>query len=262
MFAGSDLRTGGRQSNAPYQYTLLSDNSTELYKWAPKLTEALTNSDVLRDVNLDQQQGALETDVTIDRDTAMRLGLTLNAVDNTLYDAFGQRQVSVIYSAQNQYHVVMEVAPRYQQDPRTLDDLYVSTSGADPTGTQQTGVAAGLFKSPTGVASTAATIAADSARNLATNSLAASGHTTASAGAAVSTSLETMAPLSAFAYSALGHAPLSVNHQGQFAASTISFNLASGHVLSEAETEIEVRDPDCRHAFDRARRFHRHRGDL
>ena len=239
MFAGSDLRTGGRQSNAPYQYTLLSDNSTELYKWAPKLTEALTNSDVLRDVNLDQQQGALETDVTIDRDTAMRLGLTLDAVDNTLYDAFGQRQVSVIYSAQNQYHVVMEVAPRYQQDPRTLDDLYVSTSGADPTGTQQTGVAAGLFKSPTGAASTAATIAADSARNLATNSLAASGHTTASAGAAVSTSLETMAPLSAFAYSALGHAPLSVNHQGQFAASTISFNLASGHVLSEAETEIK-----------------------
>jgi multidrug efflux pump len=198
------------------------------------------NSDVLKDVDLDQQQSALETDVTIDRDTAMRLGLTINAIDNTLYDAFGQRQVSVIYSAQNQYHVVMEVAPRYWQDPRMLDELYVSTSGSDPTGTQQTGLAAGLFKSSTGAASTAATIAADSARNLATNSLAASGHTAASAGAAVSTSLETMAPLSAFAHFAPGQAPLSVNHQGQFVASTISFNLASGHALSEAKTKIEA----------------------
>ena len=139
-------RTGGRQSNATYQYTLLSDDTSELYKWAPKLTAALMNSDVIKDVNSDQQQGGLETDVTIDRDTAMRLGLTLNAIDNTLYDAFGQRQVSTIYSAQNQYHVVMEVAPRYWQDPRTLDELYVSTSGANPTGTQQTGIAAGIVQ--------------------------------------------------------------------------------------------------------------------
>ncbi len=102
-------------------------------------------SDVVKDVNSDQQQGGLETDIVIDRDTAMRLGLTLSAIDNTLYDAFGQRQVSVIYSAQNQYHVVMEVAPRYWQDPRTLDNLYVSTAGANPTGTQQTGLAAGLY---------------------------------------------------------------------------------------------------------------------
>ena len=239
MVAVSDLRTGGRQSNATYQYTLLSDNTAELYTWAPKLTAALMNSDVLKDVNSDQQQGGLETDITIDRDTAMRLGLTLNAVDNTLYDAFGQRQVSTIYNAQNQYHVVMEVAPRYWQDPRTLDQLYVSTSGANPTGVQQTGIPAGDFASSTGAASTAATIAADSARNLATNALAASGHSTASAGAAVSTSLETMVPLSAFARFAPGHTPLSVNHQGPFAASTISFNLASDHALSEAKTEIE-----------------------
>jgi multidrug efflux pump len=239
MFAGSDLRTGGRQSNAGYQYSLLSDNAMELYKWAPKLTEALMNSDVLKDVNLDQQQGGLETDVLIDRDTAMRLGLTLSAIDNTLYDAFGQRQVSVIYSAQNQYHVIMEVAPRYWQEPRTLDQVYVSTSGANPTGTQQTGIAVGLFKSTTGTASTAATIAADSARNLATNSLASSGYTSVSSGAGVSTSVETMVPLSAFAHFAPGHTPLSVNHQELFAASTISFNLASGRALSEAQTEID-----------------------
>jgi multidrug efflux pump len=239
MVAVSDLRTGGRQSNATYQYTLLSDDTTDLYAWTPKLTAALMSSDIIKDVNSDQQQGGLETDITIDRDTAMRLGLTLNAIDNTLYDAFGQRQVSTIYNAQNQYHVVMEVAPRYWQDPRALDQLYVSTSGANPTGTQQTGISAGLFKSTTGAASTAATIAADSARNLATNALAASGHSAASAGAAVSSSPETMIPLSAFARFAPGHTPLSVNHQGPFAASTISFNLASGHALSEAKAEIE-----------------------
>ncbi len=239
MVAVSDLRTGGRQSNATYQYTLLSDDTAELYKWAPKLTAALMNSDVVKDVNSDQQQGGLQTNVTIDRDTAMRLGLTLSAIDNTLYDAFGQRQVSTIYNPLNQYHVVMEVAPRYWQDPRTLDELYVSTSGAIPTGVQQTELAAGLYKSSTGTTSTAATIAADSARNLATNALAASGHSVASSGAAVSTSLETMVPLSAFAHFSPGHTPLSVNHQGQFAASTISFNLASGRSLSEAKTEID-----------------------
>ncbi len=239
MIAVSDLRTGGRQSNATYQYTLLSDDTKELYKWAPKLTAALMNSNIVKDVNSDQQEGGLETDVTIDRDAAMRLGLTLSAIDNTLYDAFGQRQVSTIYNALNQYHVVMEVAPRYWQNPSTLDQIYVSTSGANPTGTRQAGLSAGLFSSSSGGAATAASIAADSARNLATNSLAASGHTSASAGAAVSSSLETMVPLSAVARFSPGLTPLSVNHQGQFAASTISFNLASGRALSEAKTEIE-----------------------
>jgi multidrug efflux pump len=239
MFAVSDLRTGGRQSNAAYQYTLLSDDPTELYAWAPKLTQALMGNDVIKDVNSDQQLGGLQTNLTIDRDTAMRLGLTLSAIDNTLYDAFGQRQVSTIYNPLNQYHVVMEIAPRYWQDPSTLNQIYVSTSGANPTGVQQTGIAAGDYTSSTGPASTAASIAADSARNLATNSIAASGHSSASTGAAVTTSLETMVPLSAFAKYEPGHTPLSVNHQGQFAATTISFNLAPGRSLSEAKTEID-----------------------
>ena len=191
-------------------------------------------SDVLKDVNSDQQQGGLEADVNIDRATAARLGLTISAIDNTLYDAFGQRQVSTIYNALNQYHVVMEVAPRYWQDPSTLRDLYVSTSGANPTGTQSTNANAANFSAPTAATSTAASIAADSARNLATNSLAASGHSSASAGSAVSTSVETMIPLSAFAKFGPGHTPLSVNHQGQFAAATISFNLAPGYALSDA----------------------------
>jgi len=239
LVAVSDLRTGGRQSNATYQYTLLSDDTATLYRWAPRLTEALQKSEIVKDVNSDQQQGGLEADLTIDRPTAMRLGLTLSAVDNTLYDAFGQRQVSTIYNALNQYHVVMEVAPRYWQDPSTLRDIWVSTSGANPTGTQQTNAVAGVFAVSTAAATSAAAVAADSARNLAMNSLAASGHSAASAGAAVSTSQETMIPLSAFARFQSGRTPLSVNHQGQFAAATISFNLAPGHALSEAQKEIE-----------------------
>ena len=262
MFAVSDLRTGGRQSNATYQYTLLSDDAPELSTWTPKLTEALTKSDVVKDVNSDQQQGGLETDIVIDRDTAMRLGLTLSAIDNTLYDAFGQRQVSVIYSAQNQYHVVMEVEPRYWQDPRTLDNLYVSTAGANPTGTQQTGFAAGLHTSSTGTQSTAASIAADAARNLATNALAASGHTTASTGSAVSSSVETMVPLSAFAHHAPGHTPLSVNHQGLFAGRDDLVQSRARQVAERGADRDRRRDPAHRHAVDRARRLRRHRGDL
>ena len=240
MFPVSDLRTGGRQSNATYQYTLLSDDVAELYKWAPRLTEALQGSDIVKDVNSDQQQAGLEADVVIDRSTTKRLGLTLSAIDNTLYDAFGQRQVSTIYSALNQYHVVMELAPRYWQDPSTMRDLYVSTSGANPSGTQTTNLNVASFSAAAIANSNAATIAANSARNLATNSLAASGHSSASAGSAVSTSVETMVPLSAVARFAPGHTPLAVNHQGQFAASTISFNMAPGHALSEAQGEIEA----------------------
>ena len=237
LVAVSDLRTGGRQSNATYQYTLLSDDNKALYDWTPKLLAALMKSEVLKDVNSDQQQGGLEADVTIDRPTAMRLGLTLSAIDNTLYDAFGQRQVSTIYNALNQYHVVMEVAPRYWQDPSTLNDVWVSKSGANPSGTQQTNAVAGQYSTSTATSS-ATSIASDSARNLSLNSIAASGHSSASAGAAVSTSQETMVPLGAVARFQHGRTPLSVNHQGQFAASTISFNLAEGHALSEAESEI------------------------
>jgi multidrug efflux pump len=243
LTAVSDLRTGGRQSNASYQYTLLSDDTASLYEWAPKLTRALYGSDVLKDVNSDQQQAGLEADIDIDRPTAKRLGVSLSAIDNTLYDAFGQRQVSTIYNALNQYHVVMEVSPRYWQDPETLRNVYVSTSGANPSGSQSTNISAANFAGSTTTAaaasSAAATNAADSARNLATNSLAASGRSSASAGAAVTTTKETMVPLSAVASFRTAHTALGVNHQGPFAAATISFNLAPGKAISDAKTAIE-----------------------
>ncbi|MBN3810307.1 efflux RND transporter permease subunit [Paraburkholderia sp. Ac-20347] len=244
-----DIRVGGRQSNAQYQFTLLADNTADLYKWGPKLTEALQARPELADVNSDQQQGGLEAMVTIDRKSAARLNITPSQIDNTLYDAFGQRQVSTIYNPLNQYHVVMEVAPQYWQSPEMLKQIWVSTSGGTASGAQSTNATAGTVTSAatssassggTGgtSSSSAATIAADSARNLAINSIAASGKSSASSGAAVSTAQETMIPLSAIASFGPGTTPLSVNHQSQFVASTISFNLPPGKSLSDATQAI------------------------
>ncbi|MEQ5838498.1 efflux RND transporter permease subunit [Paraburkholderia acidicola] len=241
LLAVQDIRVGGRQSNAQYQFTLLGDSRAELYQWAPRLAQALQGVPELEDVNSDQQQAGLEADVDIDRSTAARLGITPAQIDNTLYDAYGQRLVSTIYNPLNQYYVVMEVAPRYWQHPETLNDLYVSTSGGSPSGTQSTNAVAGTVTVST-TATTAATVAADatdSARNLAINSLAASGHSSASAGTSVSTAIETMIPFSAFAHFAPGHTPLGVNHQGNFVATTISFNLPPGEPLSVAVAAID-----------------------
>ncbi len=235
-----DIRMGGRLANAQYQYTLQGDDAAEIYAFTPKLVEALRRSAVVADVSTDQQQAGLETDVAIDRDTASRLGLTASQIDNTLYDAFGQRQVSTIYSAVNQYHVVMEVAPRYWQDPSILKDIYVSTSGGNPSGTSQSNLPSGTVQSKATAAAAATTGASNSARNAATNSLASVGNSSASAGAAVSTAQETMVPLSAFTHFAPGKTPLVVNHQGLFVASTISFNLRPGASLSQAIAEIET----------------------
>src|SRR5499426_900126 len=134
--AVQDIRVGGRQANAQYQYTLHADNLAELYEWTPKILAALQGTPQLVDVNSDQQNKGLETDLVIDRDTAARLGLSASQIDNTLYDAFGQRQVSTIYSARNQYHVIMEVASRFWQSPDSLKDVYVSTSGGSVGGVQ------------------------------------------------------------------------------------------------------------------------------
>ncbi len=240
-----DIRVGGRQSNAAYQYTLQGDSASQLYEWAPKLLNVLQNNPVLRDVNTDQQQKGLETDLVIDRSTASRLGVTAAQIDNTLYDAFGQRQVSTIYSALNQYHVVMEVAPRYWQSPETLKDIYVSTAGGNASGTETTNavvgtVAATTTTNPTTAAAAAAAIAGSSSRNAATNALANTGKGSASSGAAVSTSKETMVPLAAFTHYGPGNTPLAVNHQEQFVATTISFNLAPGKSLSDATQAIEL----------------------
>ena len=286
--AVQDIWVGGRQSNAQYQYTLQGDDTKEIYAWAPKVEAALQKIHLITEVNLDQQQNGLESDIVIDRNTAARLGLNVSEIDNTLYDAFGQRQVSVIYAAQNQYHVVMEVAPQYWQNPEILKDVYVSTSGGTVSGTKSTNAVAGTVAAPatasnaastsannaataitdnaaTAASSNAATaitnnaasttannaatgaaastsasaIASDTARNQANNSLANTGHGAASTGAAVTTAAETMVPLSAIAHYQPGKTPLAVNHQSLFVAATISFNLAPGASLSQAQQAID-----------------------
>ncbi|HJT71271.1 MAG TPA: efflux RND transporter permease subunit, partial [Terriglobales bacterium] len=128
MQSSQDLTVGGRSSQAQYQYTLQSEDLQELNSWAPKLLQKLRTLHELRDVNTDQQDRGLEANVTIDRDTASRLGVTPQAIDNALYDAFGQRQVSTIYQELNQYHVVMEVDPKYQESPAALETTYVASS--------------------------------------------------------------------------------------------------------------------------------------
>ena len=190
-------------------------------------------------MNSDQQVKGLETDLVIDRDTTARLGITPSQIDNTLYDAFGQRQVSTIYNALNQYHVVMEVAPRYWQNPDSLKGIYISTSGGNASGTSTSNAVAGTTKAATTASTTtAASVASSSARNAASNSLANTGKGSASSGAAVSTNQETMVPLSAISHYVPGSTPLAVNHQSQFVAATISFNLPPGRSLSDATAAI------------------------
>jgi len=126
----SDLQVGGRQSNAVYQYTLQADNLADLRLWAARLAEALKTQPELVDVNTDQEDHGLETYVRVDRDKSARLALTNTQIDNTLYDGFGQRQVSTIYKETNQYKIIMEVDPRFTQDPTALADVYVSNGTA------------------------------------------------------------------------------------------------------------------------------------
>jgi multidrug efflux pump len=234
-----DIRVGGRASNAQYQYTLQSSTLEELNEWTPKITAALQREPNLTDVNSDQQNKGLESNLVIDRDAAARLGITVSQIDNTLYDAFGQRQVSTIYVARNQYHVIMEVAPRYWQNPETLKDVYVSTSGGSVGGSQATNAVTGTVAAA-GQSATTSSANAQAARNLATNSIGATGKGVASTGSAVSTKTETMIPLSAVAHFTQGATPLAVNHQGLLVANTISFNLPPNVSLSTAIATIEA----------------------
>jgi multidrug efflux pump len=238
--AVQDIRVGGRASNAQYQFTLQGPTFEELNEWTPKIAAALQGDPHLTDVNSDQQNKGLESDLVIDRDAAAQLGITVSQVDNTLYDAFGQRQVSTIYVARNQYHVIMEVAPQYWQNPETLKDVWISTSGASVGGSQSTNAVAGTVSVRTSATSSAASANAQAARNLATNSIGATGKGIASTGSAVSTGAETMIPLSAVAHFVQGATPLAVNHQGLLVANTISFNLPPGVSLSSAKPSIEA----------------------
>jgi multidrug efflux pump len=188
-----------------FQYILRGDDVVEISHWATKVEAALREVPALADVNLDQQQRGLRAELIIDRRTPARLGISISQIDNPLYDAFGQRQVSTIYAARNQYHVVMEVAPEFWQSPEILSQIYVSTGGGPVSGTQATQPLDGTVftKAPAqhsgSKTATTTPIAEDRARNQANNAIANSGRRSTSTGAAVSTSPETMIPLSVIA---------------------------------------------------------------
>ncbi|HUY83218.1 MAG TPA: efflux RND transporter permease subunit, partial [Steroidobacteraceae bacterium] len=244
MQSAQDIGAGGRSANAEYQYTLLGDDLSQLWFWSRKLRAALQHVPQVTDVDSDLQPGGLESDVIVDRDTASRLGLTETQIDDTLGDAFAQSAVSTIYdpNSPQQYHVVMEIAPRYLRSPRILKQIYVSTAGGPVGGTQSTQAVAGTTAIPglagTAASSSAAAVAADAARNLAANALANAGRGNTSTAAAVSTSRETVVPLAAFARFATSTAPVSVTHTGTSASTTIAFNLAHGTSLGQALAAI------------------------
>ncbi len=260
--SAQDIHFGGRQGNAAYQYTLLSDDLSTLDAWTPKITTALQNNPALEDVSSDRQAAGLDVQLQINRATAARLGVNMSDVDNTLYDAFGQRLVSTIYEDMNQYYVVMEVAPQFWQSPETLKDIWVSTQGGALGGTQSTAPGAGSFGTTSAASSTSSSPSSASAgsacgsgstsssssssatqnnaaQNYAENQLTNSAGK-ASTGSAVSTCVETMVPLSAFSSYGPGITPLTVNHQGPFVATTFSFNLPEGEPLGTAVKAINT----------------------
>ncbi|MEJ1968170.1 MAG: efflux RND transporter permease subunit [Rhizomicrobium sp.] len=262
LAGGRDVRVGGRQGNGNYQYTIMADTLEELEQWLPKITDAVSDLDELEDVNSDRGDKGLEVALKIDRQTAARLGISATQIDNTLYDAFGQRQVSTIYNELNQYHVVMEVAPEFWQSPETLRDIYISTAGGAISGTQATGAVAGTTDvavaasagatsgggatATSAGAPSAADVANDVVRNQQANALVNSARGGASTGSSVSTRLETMVPLSAVASFGPGTSPLAINHQGPFVVTTFSFNLAPGASLGQATAAISRKMADIK----------------
>lgn len=226
-----DVRVGGRQGNAQYQYTLKSDNSAVLAASTARLVLALKADGRLTDLDSDQQLSGVETYVDIEHATAGRLGVTSRDVDNALYDAFGQRQVSTIYRALNQYHVVMEVAPEFAYSPDVLNGVYVPSRSP---AAQAANAAAPADSSTT--ANPLAALASGQAVAVPGGSAGQAG--AASTGSVLSTAPATMVPLATFARFRDRPAATSVNHQDASPAATISFNLAPGKSLSDAKAAI------------------------
>ena len=209
-----DLRGGSRQTNSTYDYTLKGDNIADLRTWSGKLIERLKQESALTDVDGDQADNGVETFVTVDRESASRLGVTAAAVDAALYNAFGQRSVATIYDELNQYAVIMEWAPRFMQGPPALQDLYVPASTAAAAGT---------------------TVVTTSANP---------GQRGASVGTPLSTTPTTMVPLGTIAKLSERAIPTSISHEGGELSSTVSFSLAPGVALGDAQRIVAQASAD------------------
>jgi len=249
-----DIRIGGRQANAQYQFTLQADDLNELRAWEPRVRQALSELPELVDVNTDQQDKGVQTTLVIDRDAAARLGITARMIDTTLNDAFGQRQVSTIYNPLNQYRVVMEAAPEYWQSPAALNDVYVSVPASTSTAATSTAATSSTASQGAGASAAAGATSGAAATSTGTSGTtattstgtpsptAASGVTSVISATNVSggtSALPLQVPLAAFSRYTYTNTPLAVNHQGQFAASTISFNLPETVSLSQATAAID-----------------------
>ena len=211
--AAQDLRIGGRSSNALYQYTIQSDNIQDLSTWGPQLLAEMKKTPGLQDVNTDQQNGGLEELITYDRATAARVGATAQSLDSSLYDAFGQAEVSIIYTQLNQYYVVLEVAPKYWQTPEGLKDIYLRSSGASASN---------------GSGSSGSSSSSSSSSN----------NNSSSSSSGANTPQSGNVPLNTITSAQSGTTPLAVNHTGLFPSVTVSFNLAPGVSLGDATERI------------------------
>ena len=214
-----DLRMGGRSASSTYQYTLKSDNATDLKRQATRLAEAMKAQPALVDVDTDQQENGVEAYVEVDKQSAARLGITARDINNALYNGFGQRQVATIYGELNQYRVIMGVAPQYIRSPEALKDNYVPARGAT------------TVSASAGTTGTASSAINPALRDQAT-------------GQAVSSAATTMVPLAAIARFSERPTPSSVNHQDAELATTISYNLAEGVTLADGQAAVRQAEAD------------------
>ena len=247
-----DMRVGGRSGNSSYQYTLQADDPDVLAKAGPELAEALKKYPELTDVDVDEADGGAEVYVNVDRDSATRLGITPQTIDNTLYDAFGQRQVATIYSGLNQYHIVMGVAPEYTGSPDALRGVYVPAgkagsataaattraTGTSPAGAPPARGAAVTPSASSGTTASPAVVGTSAGVSGSTPSSSTGQGGAAATGAAVNTAPSAMAPLSSVATWSTRSTAAQINHQSAAPAATVSFSLGNGYALSDAIARI------------------------
>ena len=242
-----NITVDDRVSRTQYQYTLEDPDANELNDWTNRFVDRLKQLPELEDVATDQQTGGLAVSLVIDRVTASRLGIAPTTIDNTLYDAFGQRQISTMYTQVNQYHVVLESQPQFQLDPDKLNHLYIqsnASAGASGAGAASSFASSGSSSAGSN-ALTASALYTPAANTLAPplNALSPSTSSTSNTGAnsagATSSATSNAVPLSAFSHFEKTTEALSINHQGQFPAITVSFNLAPNAALGEAITAVD-----------------------
>jgi multidrug efflux pump len=236
-----NITVDDRVSRTQYQYTLEDPDPNELSEWTNKFVDRLKQLPELEDVATDQQPGGLAVSLVIDRATASRLGIAPTTIDNTLYDAFGQRQINTMYTQLNQYHVILESEPQFQQDPNKLNKLYIQanaasgTSGAPASSSGNGSTSAGSNALTTSALYTASANTMAAPPNALTSSTSTSGSSRGATSAGTTSSTTSNAvPLGAFSHFETKSESLSINHQGQFPAITVSFNLAPKAALGNA----------------------------